>query len=403
MAAGVTQPGGAGTTIFIYDNASAPDTIAYHFADIAGAFPADFIDSCTTPKTYRSKVTLQVGDSTTGAAATTLSDTDVGVWFDTTKTLQYRTTQTTSWTTNLGTKVGAGNKASGRNGCTIYLGAAFTMRGQASLYGSQIVGNGAMTFQPATSGQNFEMIDCIIGKKGTASSALISIGTSIVALSNVYNVDIWGNLSSATLGLVIALNALASERCSIGVNACAYFVRSSQTTFAVKDLLLFGTPSLADLNCTAGAAVNWTLVNIGWSGNAPKFASMTQAAGNIVEYRIGDTVVGADVAGNPLAAQEVILTDSTGATSFDAITDSQGRVSFGSGLTMNAVPVLDHYGAASYLTRPRSPFLMNVVGKLRYNFNWPTDAVTGLFRDMADPIPLAYASGGPTGWTEMGI
>lgn len=405
LAAGITQPGGAGTTIFIYDNASAPDTIAYHFADIATAFPADFIDNGTTPKTYRSKVNLQVGDTTTGAAATTLQDQDVGVWWDTGKFLLYRSTQTTSWTTNLGVKVGTGNKATGRNGCKLYLGGGtFALRGNAAIYGSTIESQGTgLTFVPATSGQNYELIDCIIGNKGTGSTSTISVGTVNVQVSNLYNVDFWGNLSSGSLGLITTLAAANAERCSVGINACAYFIRSAQTNLSIKDLLLFGTPSVADMSCTAVQPPNpvaWTLVNIAWSGNAPKFGNMTQPQGNIVEYRIGDMKVG-DVNGNPLSGKSAKMTDVTGAVAFNTTTDANGRVAFGSGIITNAVPVADHYGSSSYVTASRGPYLVEVAG-LRYYAMWPTD-VNGNYEDMADLVPTQFASGGPTTWTELNI
>lgn len=398
LAVGVTQPGGAATTIFIYDNASAANASYYTFAEISTAFPADFIDNGTTPKSYRSKVSLQVGDTGVGAAATTLQDTDVAVFFDAAKVLQYRSTQTTSWTTNLGTKVGTGNKATGRNGCLIYQGTTATFRGNWAAYGSSILSQGGtMTFSPATSGSNYELVDCIIGNKGTGGTSTISIGSASVAASNIYNVDLWGNISSASLGLITALNSSNAERISIGINAAGYFIRSSQSTFAIKDLLLFGTPLVADIAYTGGAGSTWTLVNIGWSGNAPKFANMSASAGDITEYRVGDVKAG-DGNGTNSSGVAAKLTDTLGNVIFNTTTDSAGRVAFGSGLTTNAVPVLDHYGAVSYLTRARSPFLM-AAGALRYYFNWPTD-VNGNFEDMVDAIPLAYAGGGPTSWNE---
>lgn len=67
MAAGITQPGGAGTTIMIYDDTDTSGgrpAGSYTFAQISAAFPADFVDvtvNVARPK-YKSLVDLQMGD-----------------------------------------------------------------------------------------------------------------------------------------------------------------------------------------------------------------------------------------------------------------------------------------------------------------------------------------------------
>lgn len=407
MAVGITQPGGAGTTIFYYDNASAPDATAYHFADFAAAFPADFVDNGTTPKTYRAKVSLQCGDTGVGTASTTLQDTDVGVWFDTAKVLLYRTTSPTSWTTNFGVKVGSGNIASGRNGCKIYVGGATTFRGNWGIYGSIIESQGAgLNFTPATSGVSTELVDCIIGNKGTGTTSLIALGTASVALSNVYNVDFWGNIASASLGLFNNFNMAHAERISITINAAGYFIRSAQTTLAVKDLLLFGTPAVADFAKTGAGTVVWTLVNIRWSRNAPKFDNITAVAGDITEYRLADSKI-VNAAGTGIPDISVVLIDAVGTTQINTVTDANGRINFGSGITTNAVAVQDHYGTVSYLTRDRSPFLVQInvtnpnsaYAQIPFYFDWPTDA-DGLFEDTAVIVPLQAPSGFATPWRE---
>lgn len=328
----------------------------------------------------------------------------MGVFFDSAKALTYRTTQPTSWTTNFGTKVGTGNKASGREGVVLYTSNATTIRGQAAIYGSTIVqtSNSTLAFAPAVSGANFEMIECRVGNKGTTSGATISVGTaSGLQLSNIYNVDFWGELVSASAGLLTTFGATTIERCTIAINGAAFFVKSAQATLSAKDIVFFGTPGTADIGYSGNGIGNvWTLVNIGWSGNAAKFSSMTSPQGNIVEYRIGDMKVG-DVNGTPVSGQPAKMTDVTGAVAFNTTTDANGRVAFGSGILTNAVPVADHYGTASYVTASRGPYLVEVAGQ-RYYAMWPSD-VNGNYEDMADLVPTQFASGNSTTWVENSL
>lgn len=412
MAAGVTQPGGAGTTIFIYDNASAANATNYTFAEISTAFPADFVDNGTTPKTYRAKVSLQIGDTGVGTATTTLSDTNVGVFFDSPRGLLWRSTQQTSWNLQLGTKVGSGNQATGRNGCLIYTANAVPfLRGNYGLYGTTWVhSNGLITAHGNVAGLTTEMINCILGHTGTGANSSWAMGTTTNAISNVYNVDWWGNVSAANNGVITTFNFTTAERLTIGGPSMPYFIRSSSNTLSAKDIVFFGTPTVADITPT-GTPISWDLVRPKWSGNAPRMGVGTFAAGTIRELWIADTKV-VDRNGDGVASIPVKITDSIGTVQVNTTTTATGRIAFGSGLTTNAIVVRDHYGdGVSYLTRDRSPFLFEIntgaaantsYPGLRYYTDWPTDA-NGNFEDMADPIPLQYASGLPTTWTEASL
>jgi len=397
-----------GTTVQIYDDADVtgghtagnPHSLAEMAASTDPNVAASVLDSGFNYKTYRILQNVRHGSNTGGQTnTTTWTDTDAVINFDNSKTLSYGTVGGSANVTNWGTKVGAGNKASGRNGVTAYFGLATTIRGNFNFYGCELIqgtGTAAFQFLPASGGGN--IVNSIIGHRGTGTTATIALGSAAAVLNNAYNVDLWGNINSANFGLVTGINCTTAERISIAINAAGYFIRSSQSTMAVKDLLFFGTPSVADMVCTGSSGITWTLVDMGWSGNAPKFGNMTTAAGNITEYRSGDVKAGD---GNGLDSSGVAakLTDALTNVIFNTTTDAMGRVSFGSGLTMNAVPVLDHYGtAANYLTRPRSPFLMEA-GAQRYYFNWPTDA-NGNFEDMADVIPSRGAAGNPTTYVE---
>src|SRR5207253_11336267 len=90
----------------------------------------------------------------------------------------------------------------------------------------------------------------------------------------------WGNISGGAVALITTLNCSSAERISIAINAAAQFIRSAQTVLTVKDMLLFGTPSVSDLACNT-ATPSWDLVKPTFSGNAPKFGNMTVSAGGI--------------------------------------------------------------------------------------------------------------------------
>lgn len=122
--AGITQPGGAGTTIFFEDNTAAPNGLYYRAQDFAAAFPADFVDLGTFGrKAYRGKVTVQNGDGA-GVATTTWKDTRVDVYFDNTKTYLISSTGLANRYTEFGLLATSANgEPIGYDGCHLYCGA----------------------------------------------------------------------------------------------------------------------------------------------------------------------------------------------------------------------------------------------------------------------------------------
>lgn len=408
----------AGTTIQLYDDndvtgghtAGLPHSAAEMAASTDPNVAANWVLLAGNVPKYRSLMNVRLG-SNVASNPTTWTDTDAVFDWDNTRTLSIGNLGTSSSTINWGTKIGTGNKATGRNGITAYFGNATNLRCNLNLYGCHLVqvpaGSGAFQFVPV-SGSNVEMIDCIVGHKGTGATAQIAIGSAVQAVNNVYNVDFWGNTTNASAGVLSQLNCTVAERITIGGNANFYCLRTAQATIAVKDILFFGSPGTADIVSVGGATTVWSLVRPGWSGNAPKFGPMTAAVGTIQEYWTADVKV-VDGNGTGVSGISVRLTDSVGNVQIDTTTDSVGRISFGSGVTTNAVSVMDHYGtAANYLTRARSPFLaeFNTVNTntgyaiVRFLFDWPTDA-NGNFEDVALAVPLRPPGGGPSSWVEF--
>lgn len=414
---GIFRPGGANTTVYIYDDNDATGGHAagspHTFAEIAAAFPGEFASLGTNAASYRGLQTLQIGDTGVGTATTTLSDTNSTVIWDNTKTLAWRATQTTSWNTNFGTKVGSGNQASGKNGCVLVFGALTSLRGNMAWHGSTIkMTSGALQFSNVA-GTTIDMVNTLIQSSAAGVSPIV-LGPASTTV-NIYNVDI----SHTTANQVMSSFATTSaERITVCATAPTTFLQTGIPLVAVKDLKMFGTPSTSDIRWASIGPINWQLIRPGWTGAAPKFTGVSSGNPNLAaavwEYWLWDVKV-VDGAGVGIANVPVKLTDATGEVQVNTVTGSDGQLTYGSGLTANAVKVMDHYMVGLvYTQRHRSPFLVEIntgasalVGyqSRRYNFYWPGyESITtssGSFEDVADIVSLGEPSGAGTNWTEM--
>jgi len=421
VAAGVTQPGGAGTTIYIYDDASSASGTGYTWAEIASAFGADFIDNGTNLPSYRSAVSIQVGDTGTGTATTSLIDaTDSTVIFDDNKTLTYRSTQTSSWFTTLGTKVGTGDVATGNAGGCLVMGTTATIRGTFKFYGCKIVQTkGAISFVPYAD-EVGELVNCLIQHRATGTAPIV-LGSASIKIDNLYNVDISSDSNNYVATII---NARSVRRVTMGGPSVAYGLSTALASVENKDCNIFGSPATSDYRWSAAGALSWGFVRPGWSGNAAKFSSYATSippldGSQTREFWIYNVKV-VDSSGVGISGIPVKLTDTTGAIPVNTTTDSTGQITFlpveldsGGGLAYqsdiftNAVPTMDHYvdvgGTGLYTQRHRSPFLAEInmsyqtgynsnYESRRYYFNWPgypsITTTSGTFEDIQDIISL---------------
>lgn len=423
MAAGVTQPGGAGTTVYIYDDthADAGGDGAYSFADILAALDilnpgqTDLITLTAGERVmYFFSVSLQVGDTTTNAATTTLSDTNVEVFFETGKSLAYRSTQTTSWFTTFGTKVGTGNVSGAKNGCTIVTasGAAPTLRGTIKCYDSRFVMNGAqaLIFSPVSSGGS-ELVNCSLINTSTGN---FTIGSTPFKFSSLYNV--W--FSGAPTALLIAnIGSDSSNKITLSATSLTTFFGLAVANLTFVNWAFEGTPTAGDFRWGNSGSTNWTVVRPVWSQNGPKFAqvgagSMAVANGAKEYWQFNVKVVNAS--GTAIANVPVKVTDTLGNIQVNTTTDANGRISFGSAPTANMCIVMDHYTVTgTYNQRHRGPFLFEYntgnsrntdYQSLRGYAKWPgqegVSTTAGTFEDLNTVVHLQYAAGGATTWTE---
>lgn len=425
MAAGVTQPGGAGTTIYYFDDshADAGGDGSYSFTDIYAAMQVlspgntDFVDASYGGRTvYQVNVRLQCGDTGTTASTTTLTDTNKDVYFAPGVRWQWRATQTSSWFTNLGTKVGTGNRAGAKDGCNIIHGAglAFQPLGVFRGYDCKFIMNGTSLLAFALlDNQGSELIECTCVNTSTGS---FSMGGTATRFDNLYNVELCGN--NAAGGLVSSSGAVASERITISAPSSATFIAGLVANLSFKDYKLVGSPTQCDYRWGNVTNTNWSIVQPKWSGNAAKFAQNaagSMAVANGAKEYWGFTIKTVDSTGAAVANVPVSLTDTLGNVQINTTTDSEGRITFGSGLTANTVLVMDHYTVSQvYTQRHRSPFLLEVntgasavtgYSAVRTRFYWPgyEDITTsaGTFEDVNLVVGLQQASGTPSTWVEF--
>jgi len=415
MAAGVTQPGGAGTKICIYDDASSASGTGYTMAEISAAFPAVIVDNGTNRKSYRCIQDIQIGDTTTDSATTTLVGTNVDIYFDSGKTLRTRSTELTSWYLRLGTKIGTGDQAGGKDGCTVVLGLAPSWPRQYFIYGGLIRQTSGALSLGSTDGVS-EMCACVIQSAATGTTP-IAPGIINLGPGNLYNVGISHVTTAQVMNNFVASSA---ELISVACAAPTTFLLTTLPSIRIKDLSMFGSPTQSDLRWSSGVATGWELIRPRWTGNAAKFsaanAGVTIAVANAAkEYRIFDCKL-VDAAGDGIAGIPVRLTDAHANVQVDTTTDSAGEITFGTGLTEKAVVVFDHYCTSGvYIMRDRSPFYTEInmsyqtgyngsYQSHRYYWNWPGSetytTTSGELEDVNDVIQMAAPASGGSTWVE---
>jgi hypothetical protein len=418
--AGVTSDA---TNIYVEDNSdpSAGGDGSYSFADIfavLGGTGVDLlrVDSGTGVPTYRFLKNLQIGN-TGGTLPTTLQDNNVVCTFDAGRVLKTRLTSTTGVTCQFGTKVGSGNTESGKKGVWLYFtntaGAnTVILRGTVKWYGvcaqsTQSGGTQALQFPNQNAGAS-ELVNCIFG--GFTGYVLGSSGAS---LSNIYNVDITGDVAA---GLITSFFVDSASRITVG-GGSGFQLATGSAGIAFKDAVFLGTPITSDLQMASGLATNWLLVRPQFSGNAPKFSNSgpATASSGAQEYWIYDVKV-VDRNGVAVAGIPVSVTDVDGNVQINATTNSTGQITYGSGLTANCLVLADHYnaGGVAYAIHHRSPYTTRINTGLSRNSNYMSrtfkwfapgyETITtssGSFEDISDIVPIEDSSGAGTVWIEL--
>lgn len=432
MAAGITQPGGVGTPIFYMDNADTSGGRAsgpYTYDQFAAAFPADFINNSGTGKrAFRSKVDVLMGDTSDNWPVSTLQETaGATLEFDAGKGLGYRVDSGTTgreinWNTNLGIKHGSGTIGSGIGGGRISCsprnisigGYTYTSGiGNTRFYGFTLIptsGVYGFAVERVSSGQPFflEMMQSSIQNMGGTAVAIGAIDEPGFTL---YNVQVGGTTTTAPI--VTQIKVAHCDDLTISGNG-TYFIQFGNPNLIIRGMKLFGVPVNADIRISNQFTVDWYFISPRFSGSGkPRFSflnalTMLDPDHAAHHYRRCESTV-RDSSGSPMDGVSYQLIDALGNMAVDALTDSNGRVAFGSEPFDNAVVVCDHYnlpvgGVATYAIRHRGPFTRKVNDPSSPNYNsayesksellqWPgyetMTTVSGDFLDMNDTIILS--------------
>lgn len=407
---GVTQPNGAGTTIYIYDDASSASTTAFSPSEIASAFPADFVQiEGGTTEDYNINVDVQIGDDGLGSKATTLSAINTSLHWVTGKTLLTRQTQIASWGGAFGTQIAGFPDVSGVDGCNLNFGGATRISGHFVFSACRIVADsGALEFIPEGA---YQFYDCIIENAGSGAGDTIAFGDSVAqtAISTLIHTKVSGN----TTGVLMPYCSISdSVSMTVTGNPSSFMDIPGFGVDLIK-LSLVGTPSASDV-LISGANVNARFQQPNWSQLGPRvsFTAQNEVGTGLSEQWLFDHKI-VDASGDPIAGIQATLSDSIGTVWISQVSDSEGRVTGGSG---QAVTVRDHYSDSSlnYLTRDRSPFTVvyNSPSSPNYNsnylsrtrvFDWP-GLSTGIFADVLDIVSLNEPdSATPTPWVECSL
>jgi hypothetical protein len=402
----ITQPLGAGTTIFFNDDSDAAGGHAagspHTFTEIAAAFPADFNDLGTTPRSYRSRVTLTNGETTgLSTLTTTLTESDCFIVFDATRTYSVQTAGRANRFTNFGILVD-GTRDSARQGVSAVFGTATTIQGNATLYGCKFKSQvGAITLSPGTTGLSYQIINCIVESIAQA----VSLGVAATGNVNiVYNVDVTGG--SVAAGAIANFGADSAERITVSLNPAGTYHFRTNSIFSAKDVVLIGIGPGTGAQLRVGGA-GTTLISPTWDQGLA-IVDGTHSA-NVDEYWPYGVVV-LDGSSNPVAGLTFTLVNGLGATVVNTTTNASGGVSFGSGLTANCVNVVSYPGGTTKTYK--GPFTARInqgavnpsYPQLTTVFNWPSTATWGSgnvqYQDMFAIVQLIPPGGLPTGWIE---
>lgn len=313
---GIFQPGGAGTEIYIYDDADATGGHAagspHTWAEINAAFPVDFpilqtaagATFSASHRQYLPNVTTRIGHPASGNSnATSLVDATGADIFCIGTRLQFTAFNGATTTFTLGTKIGTGVRMSGKNGGTIHQSGALVFRGNVGLYGCHI--------ETVSGANNLQFLNSQSVAMEIAGCTAMITGSYIFGNSSqplrIHN----STFASSTTGNVVA-SADISESSGVvwaATNPGAFFASAAQNRNITR-VILSGSPTLADIRANAGAQ-GWNLTDIIYSDTAsiPKVDVQTDVAveDSFRDLRTYETKV-VDENGNSLSGISVYIT-----------------------------------------------------------------------------------------------
>jgi len=422
--AGIQQPGGPLTSIFIYDNAAAANGLFYTIAEIQAAFPNDFesmvgaVSGLTfggLRKQYLSRVSLiWGGQSSDGSNPTTVQDTNADLFFRAGQ-WQYRIGGG-QITTKLGTKRGKPPSGltpatmAGSDGCGIYQASgSLIFRGDWFVYGCSLLAPVNMQFLSTG------------GSQGEAAGNLMRCGSTFTlgestAIGVFYNNVLFSPGGTSVVSQIKCLDSDGNILIGVTPQGLMSFSSASPTA-RMKNTRLVGAPTTADIRSVLSAS-NSDLKFLGTvftdTVGVPRFLFFDDhpADQGAQVWRVFNTKV-ADEAGNSLINIPVLLvTDVEGAV-VNTKTFGDGDVGFIQSGFQNGVLVRDEYRVAgvgavrdrvftAVFNGPNGAFAPNpAYGTRTVKFEWPgRDRAAGVFSlnggqfgDVTIPVTLPSLGG----------
>lgn len=395
LMAGITDDG---VTISVEDNAhgDAGGDGSYAFTDISTKFPALFVDKLTNPRSYECLRNLRNGDGV-GTAVTTIKDANAVVHFAANKTFTTSAVGGANRTLELGTKVvGANGKPTGYAGCDLYFNTASQVFSRhMKLYGLKIQNiGGALLFQPSASGMTAEIVNGIL-----LPSSTMALGNIAGAMSLLYNVDIVGT-GVGSLGRILNFNCTNAERLTIAFPFGTYKINITSGQLRIRDAVFIGPSSVADVGFT-GTVVEIQLVEPTWSREAIQQSGIQRYE----EWWRWEPVVINTRTRLPEQGATVNAYNLLGTLVATAVSDADGRLSYGSGLTANCLQVR-HQDAVTTLMVEDGPFTVTITppdGTLLPSSKiavWPYRSYSGekQFEPFQDQLELVSRGGEREEW-----
>lgn len=436
MPAGILQPGGAGTIIYVYDSTAAANGVNYTFTEINTAFPNDFelmVGAASglayngVRRQYLQKVQVQYGgQAADGNAMTYLKESNCDVYCRAGAGPLWRTGIPGSLKTEFGTRIASQDGVSGRDGVDIVVASGnVVIRGQMLFYGSEIFSETG-TVQLLDSGASgfSEIAGCIMR---TNSSFVIGNNTASPSL-DIFNSTF---ASSTVTNMVTTMAVRDSDNFVLAAVSPQSFIATGAASLRLKGGVLVGSPTTADLIWNgAGAGGGWIISDTQFSETLgkPRFAGgfgvPVLAAPTKETWTFNVKVTNG--AGLPIIDVPVRLDSDIDGTVVDTKTFGDGDIGFTNGAlgVGNAVLTRDHYNPSSVYTVRDRTFTLYVnqaggtfpavagYGGRTIVFQWPGKDTYrgayqlngGTFQKIFMPVMLGPpGSGTPNVWRECDI
>jgi len=436
MAAGVTQPGGAGTTIFVYDNThgDAGGDGSYSFADILAAMnllrpgqsdiegeKGSVSGNIPARTKYMINVSIQLGGGAgDGSLITTFKETNCDVDWRTGAML-YRSGGGVI-ETRLGTQTGVGPLGlaeptmGGKDGVNINSG-SWTFKNDLFIFGCKFICTNV--YQVQTIGASTQTL--------AGNTFVVSGVNNVFGDSN--SLGLWyNNVFVFTTTSGNAINGMRQQDGRGNKVFCTtplQILSASQATARIQGMNLSGVPSVAYLKPTATDASDWKIIDVIFQDDSPRISYSVDHTIAQALQQFGRINTHIEDGTNPLANIPVrlvssVATDdgaggSNGGVVVDTKTFGDGDLGFTHGPSgyANGVLLREYYRSGGvnlvrdrtftlYVNYPGGAYAPNTAyGKYFLVFQWPGintfkgtyQAGGGTFTGCFLPITLAPAAG----------